>query len=83
MESEKANILDNPKLLEYKAMETRLYGELVKSCRRYHRKLSIISIVGILDLVSQEMKDLDKVDFKVREEENMADFDRESLEKLA
>jgi hypothetical protein len=65
---EKPNVFDSPKLLEYKALETRLYGELLKSCRRYHNKLSIISIVGILDLVSQEMKDLDKTDFKVMEE---------------
>jgi len=69
METEKTNILESPKLLEYKAMETRLYGELVKACRRYHRKLSIISIVGILDLVQQEMKDLDKSDFKMLEED--------------
>lgn len=69
MEPEKTNVFDSPKLLEYKAMETRLYGELVKACRRYHRKLSIISIVGILDLVKQEMKDLDKSDFKILEEE--------------
>ncbi len=69
MEPDKTNVLDSPKLLEYKAMETRLYGELVKACRRYHRRLSIISIVGILDLVKQEMKDLDKSDFKILEEE--------------
>jgi len=69
METDKTNVMDSPKLLEYKAMETRLYGELIKACRRYHRKLSIISIVGILDLVKQEMKDLDKSDFKILEEE--------------
>jgi hypothetical protein len=68
MEEKETNILDSPKLLEYKAMETRLYGELSKACRRYHNKLSIISIVGILDLVQQEMKDLDKADFKLLEE---------------
>lgn len=68
MEEKESNILDSPKLLEYKAMETRLYGEVLKSCRRYHNKLSIISIVGILDLVQQEMKDLDKEDFKVLDE---------------
>jgi hypothetical protein len=65
---EKPNVFDSPKLLEYKALETRLYGELMKACRRYHNKLSIISIVGILDLVNQEMKDLDKTDFKIMEE---------------
>ena len=65
---ERPNVFDSPKLLEYKAMETRLYGELLKACRKYHNKLSIISIVGILDLVQQEMKDLDKTDFKVMDE---------------
>jgi hypothetical protein len=65
---DKPNVFDSPKLLEYKALETRLYGEVLKACRRYHNKLSIISIIGILDLVNQEMKDLDKVDFKVMEE---------------
>ena len=67
-EERPANVFDSPKLLEYKAMETKLYGELLKACRRYHNKLSIISIVGILDLVQQEMKDLDKTDFKVMDE---------------
>ncbi|MEM0466644.1 MAG: hypothetical protein QXL17_00165 [Candidatus Thermoplasmatota archaeon] len=51
-------------LKEYKTMETKLYGELMKTCRSYSNKLNIISIVGILDLVKQEMKDLDKTDFR-------------------
>lgn len=68
LEERPTNVFDSPKLLEYKAMETRLYGEVLKACRRYHNKLSIISIVGILDLVQQEMKDLDKTDFKVMDE---------------
>lgn len=67
-DEKQSNIFDSPKLLEYKAMETRLYGELLKTCRRYHNKLSIISIVGILDLVKQEIKDLDKTDFKIMDE---------------
>jgi len=71
MEETEPNVFDSPKLFEYKAMETRLYGELLKACRRYNNKLSIISIVGILELISQEMKDLDKrrTDFKDLEEE--------------
>jgi hypothetical protein len=80
MEEKESNILDSPKLLEYKAMETRLYGEVLKSCRRYHNKLSIISIVGILDLVQQEMKDLDKEDFKVLDEGTIRN--RDPLDKL-
>ena len=80
MEDKEPNVFDSPKLFEYKAMETRLYGELLKSCRRYNNKLSIISIVGILELVSQEMKDLDKTDFKDIEEEII--HNRDSLDRL-
>jgi hypothetical protein len=80
MEEKEPNVFDSPKLLEYKAMETRLYGELLKACRRYHNKLSIISIVGILDLVNQEMKDLDKTDFKVMDEGTLRS--RDPLDRL-
>jgi hypothetical protein len=45
---------------EYKFMETRLFGEVLKSCQSYTNKISIISILGILELVKQEIKDLDK-----------------------
>ena len=51
---------DNMELKEYKTVETRLYGELMKACRRYTNDLSLISILGILDIVKEEMKDLDK-----------------------
>ncbi len=60
MENEEIRVVEKLQLDEYKSMETRLYGELIKSCRRYSNKLSIISIVGILDLVKQELMDLDK-----------------------
>jgi len=80
MENKEPNVFDSPKLFEYKAMETRLYGELLKSCRRYNNKLSIISIVGILELISQEMKDLDKTDFKDIEEE--ITHNRDPLDRL-
>lgn len=54
---------------EYRAMETKLYGELAKSCQSYSTKLSIISVVGILDIVKQEVKDLDKETFKFMKED--------------
>ena len=47
-------------LKEYKNIETRLYGELMKTCRRYTNDLNLISVLGILDIVSQEIKDLEK-----------------------
>ena len=52
---------DNLELDEYKTIETRLYGDLMKTCRRYSRDLNLISILGILEIVKQEMKDLDKI----------------------
>jgi len=80
MEDKKPDVLDGSKLFDYKAMETRLYGELLKTCRRYNNKLSIISIVGILELISQEMKDLNKTDFKDMDEEII--HNRDSLDRL-
>ena len=47
-------------LKEYKNIETKLYGELMKTCRRYTKDLNLISVLGILDIVSQEIKDLEK-----------------------
>ena len=64
MENIEASAVEKMQLDEYKAMETKLYGELVKSCQSYSTKLSIISIVGILDIVKQEIKDLEKEKFK-------------------
>ncbi len=64
MEKEEAPEVEKMQLHEYKSMETKLYGELVKSCQSYGTKLSIISVVGILDIVKQEIKDLDKETFK-------------------
>ncbi len=64
MENKEAPVVEKMELDEYKAMETKLYGELVKSCQSYSTKLSIISIVGILDIVKQEIKDLEKEKFK-------------------
>jgi len=64
MENKEAPVVEKMRLDEYKSMETKLYGELVKSCQSYSTKLSIISIVGILDIVKQEIKDLEKEKFK-------------------
>ena len=49
---------------EYKILETRLYGELIRSCQRYGTKLRLISILGILDYVKQEIMDLEKENMK-------------------
>ena len=55
---------------EYKTLETRLYGELIRSCQRYGTKLRIISILGILDFVKQEIMDLEKENMKFMDDES-------------
>ena len=67
-------------LEEYKNLETRLYGELIKSCRRYSNKLNVISILGILELVKQEIKDLDKTHKKFMKDQLSAET--ESMERM-
>ena len=69
MELEELHVDEKIQLDEYKSMETKLYGELVKSCQSYSVELSIISIIGILDLVKQEIKDLDKEKFRYMKED--------------
>ena len=56
-------------LEEYNAIETKLYGEVIKSCRRYSQQLSLISILGILELVKHEIKDLEKTNQKLMQED--------------
>ena len=75
MKDTEQNGFDDLKLSEYKTIETRLYGELSKLCRRYNDQLSIISVIGILGLISQEMKDLDKTDFKDNKKKTIEDED--------
>lgn len=55
---------------EYKILETRLYGELIRSCQRYNTKLRLISILGILDYVKQEILDLEKENMKFKDDKN-------------
>ncbi|UCD13523.1 MAG: hypothetical protein JSW60_08200 [Thermoplasmatales archaeon] len=55
---------------KYKTLETRLYGELMRSCQRYSTKLRIISILGILDFVKQEIMNLEKENMKFKDAEN-------------
>lgn len=55
---------------EYKTLETRLYGELIRSCQRYGTKLRIISILGILDFVKQEIMDFEKENMKFMDDES-------------
>ena len=58
---------------EYKTLETRLYGELLRSCQRYCTKLRIISILGILDFVKQEIWNLEKENMKFMDDSSPED----------
>jgi len=52
--------ITNP-LNEYKQYEKNLRLELMGICRRYIPRISITSIMGVLDLVKQETLELEKV----------------------
>ncbi len=80
MQDKDRNMFDRQKLIDYKALETKLYGEMLKLCRFYQKKLSLISILGILALVSQEIKDLDKTIIKDIDDETVDN--REPLNRL-
>jgi len=44
---------------EYKNYEMELHREIMSSCRKYIKKISIFSILGILDYVKQEAVELE------------------------
>jgi hypothetical protein len=44
---------------EYKNYEIELHREIMSSCRKYIKKISIFSILGILDYVKQEAIELE------------------------
>ena len=50
----------NP-LNEYRQYEKNLRLELMNVCKRYIQRLSIVSIMGVIDLVKQETLELEKV----------------------
>ena len=47
-------------LREYRDIKLQFHGELMGICREYLNKLSIVSILGILEIVKQETIELDK-----------------------
>lgn len=44
---------------EYKNYEMELHREIMNCCRKYIKKISIFSILGILDYVKQEAVELE------------------------
>ena len=70
-------------LKEYRESEVDLHIELMKICRKYMSDLGIISIMGILDIVKQEIVELEKAtrkgmkvaDFKTEDEAEEPDLE--------
>ncbi len=47
-------------LKDYREFKVQFHGELLGICREYLNKLSIVSIIGIIEIVKQEAIELDK-----------------------
>jgi len=47
-------------LEDYRAAETEFHMELMAVSRKYIHKLSIVSLIGVLDVVKEEVKELQK-----------------------
>ena len=60
MASAKTQTVEGQDIKRYRQMEARLYGDLMKVCRRYGSELNIISVLGIIEIVKSELKELDK-----------------------
>ena len=62
---------------EYKNYEIELHRELMNSCRKYIKKLSIFSILGILDYLKQEAVELESATSHDLDKEQSFDIDIE------
>ena len=50
----------NISLKEYREYKTKFHGEMMDICRKYLNKISIVSILGIIEIVKQETMELEK-----------------------
>jgi len=48
-------------LEEYRNAEAELHTELINISRKYLPKLGIVSLMGVLDVVKQEVRELERV----------------------
>jgi hypothetical protein len=71
MTTEKSQGSVQQDLKEYKTIEARFYGDLMKICRRYGSDLSIISVLGIMEIVKSELKELDKQGRQLMKQEQL------------
>ena len=63
---------ENQSLEDYRQLEMQFHLELMNCCRKYINQLGIVSIIGIIDIVKLEAKELEKATRKT--------FEREKLE---
>jgi len=47
-------------LKDYREYKLKFHGELLDICRDYLNKLSIVSVLGIIEIVKQEVMELEK-----------------------
>jgi len=72
---------ENKSLREYRQLEATLHRDLMSCSRKYLNELGIISIVGIMDIVKQEIIELEKATKKPLDKTQ--EFDKpEDLERL-
>jgi len=51
---------DSNSLQRHRSLESSLHRDLLNCCRRYSNEIGIISVMGILDIVKQEVVELEK-----------------------
>ena len=47
-------------LQEYRVLEANLHRELISCCRKYLNELGIVSVLGLIDVVKQEIVELER-----------------------
>lgn len=65
---------------EYSVLESRLYGELMRSCQKYMSKIRIISILGVLDFVRQDVINLEKKNRELMSSQLPDEFEKIALD---
>ncbi len=50
----------NISLDAYRQAETTMHTELMNICRKYVHKLSLVSLMGVIDIVKEETRDLER-----------------------
>jgi len=68
-------------LKDYRQLESTLHRDLMNCSRKYLNDLGIVSIVGIMDIVKQEIIELEKATKKSLNE-SQSNIENEDLERL-